>query len=75
MIKDIKIGDRVRWESAAGHLRGEVYDIRLGRSAADTLVPWIFIKYFNELGKEVTTFFCGSEDYLNMLKFRVNFRG
>lgn len=75
MIKDIRIGDRVRWESAAGHLRGEVYDIRLGRSAAETLVPWIFIKYFNKLGKEDTTFFCGDEEYLNMLKFQVNFRG
>ena len=74
MIKDIRIGDRVRWESAAGHLRGEIFAIHLARSAADTLIPWLMIKHFSN-GKEVTTCVPGDEDYLNMMKFQVNFRG
>ncbi len=61
MIKDIKVGDRVRWHSAAGWLRGEIKSIQLARSAADTLIPWLLVEHFSPTtGKDCTT----------MLRFR-----
>ena len=73
MIKDIKAGDRVRWESAAGTLRGEITQIRLARSAANTLVPWIGIEFIKN-NRTCFAELCGSEDYLKMMKFKVLFR-
>ena len=69
----IKIGDRVRWTSAAGTLRGEVFDMRLALNAAGNIVPWIMIQYMDMYAYKYVEI-CGTEDNLKMMKFRVNFR-
>jgi len=72
-VGGVQIGDRVRYTSAAGDIRGEIVNMRLGLSAAGTLVPWITIQYMNMYSyKQIEI--CGSEDSLKMMKFRVLFR-
>mgnify|MGYP003329917203 FL=1 len=75
MKNGIAVGDRVRYESAAGTIRGEVTRIALDMNAANQLVPWLTIEFYNKLGKLDHASLCGTEDYLKMMKFRVNFRG
>lgn len=75
MKNGIAVGDRVRYESAAGTIRGEVTRIALDMNAANQLVPWLTIAFYNKLGKLDHASLCGTEDYLKMMKFRVNFRG
>ena len=69
----LKIGDRVRWESWAGTIRGEVKSIRLGLNAAGEMIPWIMIEYHRSMDTS-TVELCGSQEYLAMMKFRVTFR-
>ena len=73
-IGGVRIGDRVRWASAAGVLRGEVVNMGLGRGLAGTLAPWVDIKYTNFRGLVKTVRLCGSDSALKALHFRVNFR-
>lgn len=73
-MNKVLIGDRVRWESAAGTIRGEIKNIRLDRNANGELVPWLDIEYILN-NRTATTALCGVEDFLKMMKFRVNFRG
>ena len=73
-IGGVRIGDRVRWTSAAGVLRGEVVGMRLALNANATLVPWIMIEWHDGVRGTKRTELCGLEDNLNMLQFRVNFR-
>ena len=40
----LEIGTRVRWESAAGVLRGTITNITLSPSASGAVTPWIDIK-------------------------------
>lgn len=39
----LSIGNKVRWESAAGVLRGTIRNIVLSKNAADKVVPWMDI--------------------------------
>ena len=73
-VGGVRIGDRVRWTSAAGVLRGEVVNMGLGRGLAGTLAPWVDIKYTNFRGLVKTVRLCGSDSALKALHFRVNFR-
>lgn len=69
----VRIGDRVRWESAAGTIRGEIVDISLGLNARDELVPWLTIEHI--VGNRVCRArLCGTDIYLKMMKFTVIFR-
>jgi hypothetical protein len=43
--KTILIGDRVRYESAAGTIRGEVVDVVHDMNAAGNVIPWIVIEH------------------------------
>lgn len=70
----VKIGDRVRWTSAAGDIRAEVVGMRLGLNAAKQLIPWIMCEY-TQMNRTQRVELCGSESYLAMMKFKVNFRG
>jgi len=72
-VTDILVGDRVRWESAAGTIRGEILEIRLAQNANNELIPWLIIEFYNN-NKACKIMLCGTEDYLNMMKFKVNFR-
>jgi len=69
-IYDIRLGDRVRWESAAGVIRGEVISAVMGNTAAGDLIPWYTIE---SLDGSITCL-CGRASYLDMMKFSVRFR-
>ena len=72
-VTDIRVGDRVRWESAAGVLRGQIISIDLAQNANQELIPWITIETFvNGLEKRVRL--CGTYDYIRMMKLVVIFR-
>lgn len=70
----VRRGDRVRYESAAGTIRGEVHNIDLAENAAGQLIPWIHIEHCVK-NKYVVTRIAGTEENLRMMKFQVNFRG
>jgi hypothetical protein len=72
-VTDIRVGDRVRWSSAAGTTRGEIVDIRLGLNANEELVPWITIETTAN-DKDSRVRLCGTDSYLKMMKFTVIFR-
>ena len=46
--KTILVGDRVRYESAAGMIRGEVVRIVRAKNAAGNMIDWIHVQYHNE---------------------------
>ena len=69
----VKLVDSVRYESAAGTIRGEIVSMRLGLNAANQLVPWITIEHIVNY-REVKAELCATEQYLNMMKFKVIFR-
>ncbi len=72
-VTDIRVGDRVRWSSAAGVLRGEIVSIALGLNANQKLIPWITIETIVN-NKEHRVRLCGTDSYLKMMEFQVNFR-
>jgi len=69
----LNLGDRVRWESAEGTLRGEVVGMSLAKNAAGKVIPWITVEYIRN-NRNVQTILCGTEGYLKMMKFTVIFR-
>ena len=69
-IRDVRLGDVVRWESVAGVIRGEVVSMDMAPTAAGDYVPWYTIKSWNNS----TTRLCGRASYLAMMKFEVLFR-
>ena len=69
--KTVLVGDRVRYESAAGMIRGEVVDI-VDRMCADNVVrPWIVVEHIVN-NRPVRTSL--SDASLAMMKFVVIFR-
>jgi hypothetical protein len=72
-VTDIRVGDRVRWSSAAGTLRGEIVSIALDLNANQELIPWITIKTIVN-NKDRRVRLCGTDSNLKMMKFQVNFR-
>jgi hypothetical protein len=71
--KLVRIGDRVRWESAAGTIRGEIVDISLGLNANQELIPWLTVEHM-VLNRTCRIQICGTDSYLKMMKFTVIFR-
>lgn len=70
--KTILVGDRVRYESAAGTIRGVVASIEYAENAAGDIIPWIVIEYqFNSYTKIRTRL---ADTSLAMMKFEVIFR-
>jgi hypothetical protein len=70
--KTILIGDRVRYESAAGTIRGEVVKIADAECADGRVRPWIHISHMMHGRQTVTAL---SDAALPMMKFKVTFRG
>lgn len=69
--KTVLVGDRVRYVSAAGTIRGEVVDI-VDRKCGDGVVrPWIVVEHTVN-NKSVRTSLADSA--LAMMKFTVTFR-
>lgn len=69
--KTILVGDRVRYESAAGTIRGEVTKIVYDKNAAGNIIPWIVVEYY-KLGVKCETYLADTS--LAMMKFEVIFR-
>ena len=69
-IYDVRLGDRVRWDYAAGIIRGEVIKIEMAPTAAGDYVPWYTIQSLN--GN--ISCLCGRASYLNMMQFSIRFR-
>ena len=73
MQTEIGLGDRVRWESAAGTLRGEIVKMELAMNAANKRIPWIVIERIQN-NKVVLDRLAGTSDNLAMMKLKVIFR-
>ena len=69
--KTVLVGDRVRYVSAAGTIRGEVVDIADRKCADGVVRPWIGVQHFLN-GRETVTYL--SDASLAMMKFTVTFR-
>lgn len=71
---NVLIGDRVRYESAAGTIRGEVVKILQDRNAAGDMIDWIYVEYYNEKSPSKYSITRLAETSLQMMKFNVIFR-
>jgi len=72
--KTILVGDRVRYESSAGTIRGEVVKIMRDRNAAGNLIDWIYVEYYNEKSPSKYSIARLADTALEMMKFVVTFR-
>ena len=72
--KTILVGDRVRYSSAAGTIRGEVTRIVRGKNAANQMINWIHVEYHNERSPSKRSIAVLAETALEMMKFVVTFR-
>ena len=68
--KTILVGDRVRYESAAGTIRGEVVRIVQGKNASGNMIDWIHVEYYNEKSPSKYSIAVLAD----MMKFVVTFR-
>lgn len=72
--KTVLVGDRVRYESAAGTIRGEVVKIMKDYNAAGDLIDWIYVEYYNEKSPSKYSIVRLADTALAMMKFVVTFR-
>ena len=72
-MDNVKIGDRIRYESAAGTIYGEVVNIFLAKNAKRELIPWLRIERIVN-NKPSIVIIAGTDRYLKMMKFNVIFR-
>lgn len=72
--KTILVGDRVRYESAAGTIRGEVIRIVRAMNAANQMIDWIHVQYYNEKAPTKQSIAVLADTALEMMKFVVTFR-
>jgi phosphohistidine phosphatase SixA len=70
--KTILISDRVRYESAAGTIRGVVVKIARDLNAAGDMIDWIYISHTMRGHQTVTRL---ADTALAMMQFKVIFRG
>lgn len=70
-ITEVLVGDRVRYESAAGTIRGEVVDIVEGLNAANNMINWYVIEYHNNGWQQRVRL---AETALPMMRLKVIFR-
>ena len=60
---NLRIGDRICWTSAAGHLEGTIVNIVLSENGKGDTVPWIDVKT-----NRATIRLCATEMNLKMLR-------
>lgn len=72
--KTILVGDRVRYESVAGTIRGEVINIHRAMNAANNMIDWIYVEYYNEKSPNKKSVAVLADTALEMMKFVVTFR-
>jgi ribosome recycling factor len=68
----VLIGDRVRYESAAGTICGEVVKIMRAPNAAGELINWIYVEYYNEKSPCKYSISRLAETSLEMMKFVIS---
>ena len=73
-MTNVLVGDRVRYESAAGTIRGVVVRIVQALNAAHDMVDWIHVEYYNEKAPTKKSIAVLAETALPMMKFVVTFR-
>jgi hypothetical protein len=71
--KNIRVGDRVRYQSAAGTITGEVIRIVQNKNAAGNMIDWIHVEYYNEKSPTKSSIAVLAETSLKMMKFEVNY--
>lgn len=72
--KTVLVGDRVRYESAAGTIRGEVVKIMRDLNARGDMIDWIYVEYYNEKSPSNYSIARLADTALAMMKFEVVFR-
>ncbi len=72
--KNILLGDRVRYESAAGTIRGEVVKTMRAPNAAGDMINWVYVEYHNENSPSKCSIARLAEPALETMKFVVTFR-
>jgi len=72
--KTVLVGDRIRWTSAAGTIRGEVVRIVQAKNAAGDMIDWIHVEYFNPKSPSKHSIAVLADTDLEMLRFIVTFR-
>ena len=72
--KTVLVGDRVRYESAAGTIRGEVVKITKDWNAVGNLIDWIYVEYYNDKSPSKYSVTRLADTALEMMKFKVTFR-
>lgn len=72
--KTVLVGDRVRYESAAGTIRGEVVRIVRAKNAAGNMIDWIHVQYYNHKSPSKYSIAVLADTSLAMMKFVVTFR-
>ena len=72
--KTVLIGDRVRYESADGTIRGEVIRIVQAKNAAGNMIDWIHVEHYCEKSPNKKSITVLAETSLEMMKFVVTFR-
>lgn len=73
-MTNVLVGDRVRYESAAGTIRGEVVRIVQALNAAKNMIDWIHIEFYNDKAPTKKSIAVLAETALPMMKFVVTFR-
>ena len=70
----VLIGDRVRYESAADTICGEVIRIVQSKNAAGNMIDWIHVEYHNDKSPIKKSIAVIAETSLEMMKFAIIFR-
>ena len=60
---ELKVGDKITWQSAAGSLTGTIFNVSISKSAANLMTAWIDIS----LGS-YSIRLCGTDSYIKMMK-------
>jgi len=70
---DVRVGDRVKWDSMVGTLRGEVVRIDTRRTAAGTWMPWLIVEHAHD-NLTGHTALVNNKNYLDTMRLEVIFR-
>ena len=72
-VRDVRVGDRVKWSSLGGRIRGEVVSIELVKNIYGQSIPMLSISAWIA-DMYVTTRLANNVNYLASLQFEVVFR-
>ena len=72
--KTVLVGDRVRYDSVAGTIRGEVIRITRAKNDNGDMIDWIHVEYYNEKSPSKNSIDVIADTALEMVNFTVIFR-